>query len=170
MLDFFGLLVSVFHMQGNVQNRSCFQLFSPPSPYSCSSLFDKESSLTSPPSLLTLQDFDLGLNDLHGTIPASWPKGMHSLRRLALDSNRRLCGPLPSHWTGSTPSLRVLLTLFTRLDKACTPQHSKLRPRPPSDVIIATLATTIVWPGGDLSDLQQDGGLEEQRFRLRYRR
>jgi hypothetical protein len=35
---------------------------------------------------------------------------------------------------------------------------------------VAIMSTTVVWPGGNLADLQQDRGLAEQRFRIRYRR
>eukprot|EP00967_Tisochrysis_lutea_P111851 scaffold176198_cov19-Tisochrysis_lutea.AAC.2 len=127
--------------------------------------------LSSYGELANLEDFDLGFNSLNGTIPDSWPSGMRSLSRIALDSNAQLCGPLPEEWTSDSSTLEVMLTFFTRLGQQCaTESASQFQNRPPADQTIAVLSTTIVWPGGDVAELQSNGGLAEQRFRLQYRR
>lgn len=117
------------------------------------------------------QEFDLGLNGFSGTVPASWADGMVSLQKLALDNNPALCGSLPSLWTSKTATVQVSefnSGLGVSCDLVDQPQDS-LTVAVEVQNPVTVMTTTVVWPGGDLADLQANGGLAEQEFRLRYR-
>lgn len=114
---------------------------------------------------------DLGLNNLAGPIPSSWGDSL-TLRQFSIDGNPRLCGPLPEKWIGDSSSMKVLLTFDTGIGSACIQSGDNTSGAfdPISENAVPVMSTTLVWPGGNLADLQANGGLAEQDFRLRYRR
>ncbi len=96
---------------------------------------------------------------------------MHALTALALDSNPRLCGPLPSPWAPGGASAPTIITFGSGLGEPCQQQGSApTRPRPGGGPVLPVVSATFSWPGGGLQDLQRDGGQEELRFREQHRR